>query len=154
MKIVEKYRELVRNNAELFSASEWALCNLTWLLPDRFSDSDLAVEGFHALLGLLSLYHESILSSPPVPVPKSQQPVPWIFWLGAIQQVTACWHAAGSCHLPIEQPFCSAAEWCTVADSTSPAKLKLVPLSPMVNKKNLCSPLNFCLLIFAGRSLN
>ena len=87
MRLLQKYRDLVRNNAELFSASEWALSNLTWLLPDRFADSELSVEGFHALLGLLSLYHESIVSSPPVPVPKSQQPVPWIFWLGAIQQV-------------------------------------------------------------------
>ena len=88
MGLVQKYQELVRNNAEIFSASEWALSNLTWLLPDRFADSELTVEGFHALLGLLSLYHDSIISTPPVPVPKSKQPLPWIFWLGAIQQVS------------------------------------------------------------------
>lgn len=87
MKVIERYHELVRNNAELFSASEWALSNLTWLLPDRFSDSELRVEGLHALLGLVSLYHESILSAPAVPGPKPKQPLPWIFWLGALQQV-------------------------------------------------------------------
>ena len=103
--LMDKYRELVRNNAELFSASEWALSNLTWLLPDRFTDSELRVEGFHALLGLLSMYHESIISSPPVPVPKSKQPVPWIFWLGAIQQ--AC------------LSYCSRAASLSLADSST-----------------------------------
>lgn len=86
--ILHKYRDLVRSNAELVSASEWGLSNLTWLLPDRFNNSELTIEGIHALLGLLSLYHESIISeSPSALAPKAEQSLPWIFWLGAIQQV-------------------------------------------------------------------
>ncbi|KAK9812042.1 hypothetical protein WJX73_000692 [Symbiochloris irregularis] len=95
--ILHKYRDLVRNNAELVSASEWGLSNLTWLLPDRFNNSELTIEGVHALLGLLSLYHESIISeSPSALTPKAEQSLPWIFWLGAIQQVEVLYELAAN----------------------------------------------------------
>lgn len=46
--LLHKYKDLVRNNAELVSASEWGLSNLTWLLPDRFNNSELTIEVLHA----------------------------------------------------------------------------------------------------------
>ena len=37
MNLWERYKNLIRANAELFTAGEWALSNVTWLLPDRFA---------------------------------------------------------------------------------------------------------------------
>ena len=86
MYLMQQYKQWVRTNSNLIGAIEGALSSLTWLLPDRFSDSELSLEAFNSLLGLLALYHESILQEP-VSNRDQKQPVPWPLWLGAIQQV-------------------------------------------------------------------
>ena len=59
------YKAFVRQNANLINAIEGGLSSLTWLLPDRFSDSELRLEAINSVLGLLSLVHESILEEEP-----------------------------------------------------------------------------------------
>jgi len=59
--LFETYENLVRENAGAVSLAEGALQSLVWLLPDRFSDSELKCEALNALLGLISLYHNTIL---------------------------------------------------------------------------------------------
>ena len=86
MNLLHQYKHWVRTNSNLIGAIEGALSSLTWLLPDRFSDSELSLEALTALIGLLSLYHESILQEP-TSVRGQKQPVPWPLWLGALQQV-------------------------------------------------------------------
>ena len=85
MSLLSRYKTWVRANSSSISAVEGGLSGLTWLLPDRFSESELALEAFNSLLGFLSLYHESILSSPAAGQALPQ--LPWTFWLAALQQV-------------------------------------------------------------------
>ena len=84
MNVVQQYKTWVRNNSNLLGAIEGGLSSLTWLLPDRFSDSELNLEALNSLLGLL--FHESILQEP-VYQQNGKQPAQWPLWLGAVQQV-------------------------------------------------------------------
>lgn len=86
MSVLQQYKTWVRNNHNLIGAIEGGLSSLTWLLPDRFSESELNLEALNSFLGFLGLFHESILNEPLYQkgVP---QPVQWSFWLGAAQQV-------------------------------------------------------------------
>ncbi|KAA6425762.1 MAG: peroxisome biogenesis 16-like [Trebouxia sp. A1-2] len=86
MNVVQQYKAWVRTNSNLIGAIEGVLSSLTWLLPDRFSESELSLEALNSFLGLLSLCHESILQEP-VYSKDQKQPVPWPLWLGAIKQV-------------------------------------------------------------------
>lgn len=87
-----RHASWVRANAGAVAALESALSSATWLMPDRFSEGEApALEGAHALLGLLSLYHEALLS---VDESSSSSPrglfgaLGWPLWLAAIQQVS------------------------------------------------------------------
>lgn len=86
MNILQQYKTWVRNNSNLLGAVEGSLSSLTWLLPDRFSDSELNLEALNSLLGLLGLFHESILQEPSH-LKDAKQPAQWPLWLGAVQQV-------------------------------------------------------------------
>ena len=86
-----RHASWVRANAGAVAALESALSSATWLMPDRFSEGEApALEGAHAFLGLLSLYHEALLS---VDDSASSSPaglfgaLGWPLWLAAIQQV-------------------------------------------------------------------
>ncbi|GAA5889494.1 hypothetical protein JCM6882_007050 [Rhodosporidiobolus microsporus] len=48
-------------NASRIASIESSLRTLTWFLPGRFHDAELASEGLYSLLNLLGLYHDSIL---------------------------------------------------------------------------------------------
>ena len=52
------------------------------------ADSQLTLEAVYSLLGLVSLCHASILDEPPVGAPQGPRRIPWVFWLGAVQQVS------------------------------------------------------------------
>ena len=78
-------------DAGAVAALESALSSATWLMPDRFSEGEApALEGAHAFLGLLSLYHEALLSAAggasgsPAALFRA---LGWPLWLAAIQQV-------------------------------------------------------------------
>lgn len=88
MTLLQQYKHWVRRNSNLLGAVEGALSSLIWFLPDRFSDSELSSEALQSLLGLLALYHESVLQEPASALGQ-KQPVPWQMWLGALQQVGA-----------------------------------------------------------------
>ena len=60
-KALSSYREWVKSHATFVSSLEGTLQSAVWLLPDRFSDSELKAEALNAALGLLSLYHSSII---------------------------------------------------------------------------------------------
>ncbi|KNE54579.1 hypothetical protein AMAG_00546 [Allomyces macrogynus ATCC 38327] len=55
------YREFLLQNAAQISSVESALRSLSYFLPGRFEDADLASEGLFAAINLLSLYHDRIL---------------------------------------------------------------------------------------------
>ena len=84
--MLEHYKAFVRQNANLINAVEGGLSSLTWLLPDRFSNSELRLEAINSVLGLLSLVHESILDEEPQAMGGQQRPLS--FWLGVLKQVS------------------------------------------------------------------
>ena len=83
----------VRANAGAVAALESALSSATWLMPDRFSEGEApALEGAHACLGLLSLYHEALLSVDEGSAALGSaaglvRALGWPLWLAVIQQV-------------------------------------------------------------------
>lgn len=86
MEAFNKYKNWVRANSGSIAAVEGAVSSLTWLLPDRFSESELLLEAIHSSLGFISLFHETILAAPPTGSGLPQ--LPWPFWLGALQQAS------------------------------------------------------------------
>ena len=57
----EAYKAWVRRNAGIIASLEGAAQSAVWFLPDRFSDSELKCEALNAALGLVSIYHASII---------------------------------------------------------------------------------------------
>ncbi|WWD18976.1 hypothetical protein CI109_103433 [Kwoniella shandongensis] len=62
MSPLSAYHSLLLSNLSTVQTIESALSNVTWLLPGRFEDAEVASEGLYALLSLVSSYHDTILS--------------------------------------------------------------------------------------------
>ncbi|TPX60244.1 hypothetical protein PhCBS80983_g01923 [Powellomyces hirtus] len=60
--LVSKYENFVLHNAPQISGLESGLRSLTYILPGRFQDADMASEAIFASVNLVSLYHDTILS--------------------------------------------------------------------------------------------
>ncbi|WVW85740.1 hypothetical protein I302_107778 [Kwoniella bestiolae CBS 10118] len=71
------YHSLLLSNLSTVQTIESALSNVTWFLPGRFEDAELASEGLYALLGLVSNYHDHILHTH-IPQHLSLPPHPFI----------------------------------------------------------------------------
>ncbi|KAF2229379.1 peroxisomal membrane protein pex16 [Viridothelium virens] len=56
------YEEFVTKNASAVSQIESGLRSLTYIIPGRFRESELASESIHSGVQLLSLYHDSLLA--------------------------------------------------------------------------------------------
>ncbi|MCJ1257702.1 Peroxisomal membrane protein pex16 [Lignoscripta atroalba] len=56
------YEDFVTKNASAVSQIESALRSLTYIIPGRFRESELASESLHTSIQLLSLYHDSLLT--------------------------------------------------------------------------------------------
>ncbi|WVQ81980.1 hypothetical protein IAT38_004107 [Cryptococcus sp. DSM 104549] len=55
------YHSLLLSNLTTVQTIESAISNVTWLLPGRFEDAEVASEGLYAILNLVSGYHDTIL---------------------------------------------------------------------------------------------
>ncbi|KAM3521670.1 hypothetical protein NHJ13051_006087 [Beauveria bassiana] len=68
---LSSYEEFITKNASQVSQIESALRSLTYIIPGRFRDAEIASESIHSGVQLLSLYHDNILgkavSKLPVP---------------------------------------------------------------------------------------
>ncbi|GAA5822323.1 hypothetical protein JCM3770_001571 [Rhodotorula araucariae] len=66
------YEDGLVANVGRIQSLEASLRTLTWFLPGRFQDAEVASEGLYSVLNLISLYHDSILhravSSLPAPL--------------------------------------------------------------------------------------
>ena len=80
-------RQWVTRNSGWLSAVEGAASSITWLLPDRFSDSELSLEAVNSALGLMSVIHSSMLLEPNPSRDTAGQQLSWA--LVALQQVEA-----------------------------------------------------------------
>lgn len=84
---MDKARHWVTRNSGWLSAVEGAASSITWLLPDRFSESELSLEAINSALGLLSVVHSSMLADPQPSRDSAGHRVSWA--LIALQQVEA-----------------------------------------------------------------
>ncbi|KAI0692789.1 peroxisome membrane protein [Cytidiella melzeri] len=56
------YESFLVNNVSTISTVESTLRSITWILPGRFKDAELASEALSALLNITSLYHDTLLA--------------------------------------------------------------------------------------------
>lgn len=61
MALFKQYDDFLLNNASQITAVESSLRSITYFLPGRFKDAELAGEAIYSALNLLGLYHDSIL---------------------------------------------------------------------------------------------
>ncbi|KAJ3299247.1 Peroxisomal membrane protein pex16 [Borealophlyctis nickersoniae] len=59
---LEKYESFVLHNAPQISGIESGLRSLSYILPGRFNDADMASETIFALVNLMSIHHDAILA--------------------------------------------------------------------------------------------
>jgi peroxin-16 len=70
------YSDFIIKNASAVSQIESALRSLTYIIPGRFRESEIASESLHSGVQLLSLYHDSLLAKAIAQLPLSRQPHP------------------------------------------------------------------------------
>ncbi|KAG8996150.1 Peroxisomal membrane protein pex16 [Tulasnella sp. JGI-2019a] len=58
---IARYESLLISNANTINTIESSIRSLTWFLPGRFKDAELASEALSAGLSLISLYHDTLL---------------------------------------------------------------------------------------------
>ncbi|KAI0815009.1 peroxisome membrane protein [Irpex lacteus] len=59
---IDHYESFLVNNVSTISTVESTLRSITWILPGRFKDAELASEALSALLNVTSLYHDTLLA--------------------------------------------------------------------------------------------
>lgn len=57
-----RYESFLIQNSSTIGTIESSLRSLTWFLPGRFKDAELASESLTAVLNLMSLYHDTLLA--------------------------------------------------------------------------------------------
>ncbi|KDQ63594.1 hypothetical protein JAAARDRAFT_29616 [Jaapia argillacea MUCL 33604] len=57
-----RYESFLIHNVSTISSLESTLRSVTWFLPGRFKDAELASEALSALLNTMSLYHDTLLA--------------------------------------------------------------------------------------------
>jgi peroxin-16 len=67
------YNEFITKNAGAVSQIESALRSLTYIIPGRYRESEIATESLHSGVQLLSLYHDSLLAKAMARIPLSQK---------------------------------------------------------------------------------
>ncbi|TQN70441.1 Peroxisomal membrane protein PEX16 [Colletotrichum shisoi] len=70
------YDEFITKNAGQVSQIESALRSLTYIIPGRFRDAEIASETVHSSVQLLSLYHDTLLMRALSRIPMARLPSP------------------------------------------------------------------------------
>ncbi|KAG5747535.1 hypothetical protein H9Q70_009786 [Fusarium xylarioides] len=73
-KWLSTYEEFITKNAGQVSQIESALRSLTYIIPGRFRDAEIASESIHSGVQLLSLYHDSLLQKAIARLPMASMP--------------------------------------------------------------------------------
>ncbi|KAG0240279.1 Peroxisomal membrane protein pex16 [Mortierella sp. GBA43] len=86
MDFLKKYESFICKNATQVSSIESTLRSLTYILPGRFDDSDLASEALFSTVNLLGIYHDTILTKHVASLPAAHRPAP-----SALNRYTRDW---------------------------------------------------------------
>uniref|UniRef100_A0A2P2KGI7 Peroxisomal membrane protein PEX16 n=2 Tax=Rhizophora mucronata TaxID=61149 RepID=A0A2P2KGI7_RHIMU len=68
---MEAYKTWVRRNKDFVHSLESLASGLTWLLPERFSSSEIGPEAVTAILGILTAINQHIIDATPIGTPSS-----------------------------------------------------------------------------------
>lgn len=72
---METYKRWVRKNKDYVHSLESLANGLTWLLPERFSESEIGPEAVYAILGMITSINGHIIDTSPAPIhPPSPEP--------------------------------------------------------------------------------
>ncbi|KAH7862560.1 hypothetical protein Vadar_006463 [Vaccinium darrowii] len=71
---MEAYKTWVRRNKDYVHSLESLANGMTWLLPERFSESEIGPEAVTAILGMLTAVNEHIISTTPTQIPTVAEP--------------------------------------------------------------------------------
>ncbi|KAF8521500.1 peroxisomal membrane protein PEX16 [Gautieria morchelliformis] len=72
----QHYEAFLIQNSSTISTIESSLRSVTWFLPGRFKDAELASEALSATLNILSLYHDTIIARRVAQCPKFKPLIP------------------------------------------------------------------------------
>ncbi|KAF9996040.1 Peroxisomal membrane protein pex16 [Modicella reniformis] len=89
MDFLKKYNSFIFKNASQISSIESTLRSLTYILPGRFDDADLASEALFSTLNLLGIYHDTILTKHVASLPATHRPAP-----SPLNRYTRDWQAS------------------------------------------------------------
>ncbi|XP_012066536.1 peroxisome biogenesis protein 16 isoform X2 [Jatropha curcas] len=86
---MEAYKRWVRSNKDYVHNLDSLANGVTWLLPERISDSEIASEAVSAILGIITAINEHIIDSTPTQInPSLVEPfcLPYSFCISAIKE--------------------------------------------------------------------
>ncbi|KAL7621636.1 hypothetical protein AAE478_008963 [Parahypoxylon ruwenzoriense] len=75
-KWLHMYGDFITKNAHQVSQIESALRSLTYIIPGRFRDAEIASETLHSSIQLLSLYHDALLRGAVTSIPALASKIP------------------------------------------------------------------------------
>ncbi|XP_021856473.1 peroxisome biogenesis protein 16 [Spinacia oleracea] len=88
---MEAYKNWVRQNKDYVHSLESLANGLTWLLPERFSASEIGPEAVTSILGILTAINEYIIETTPTPtqwrLPTSSSSFPFSLCISALKEV-------------------------------------------------------------------
>ncbi|KAJ3569775.1 hypothetical protein NP233_g4835 [Leucocoprinus birnbaumii] len=73
---LKKYETFLINNVSTISSLESSLRSITWFLPGRFKDAELASEALTSLMNTMSMYHDTVLAKVAESNPKYRPIIP------------------------------------------------------------------------------
>lgn len=85
--LLQRYKAWAAAHSDLLFAIENGLSCVTWVLPDRFAESELSLELVHTALNLLATFHDSIARQSAAGQAEALGP-DLALLLGALEQVT------------------------------------------------------------------
>lgn len=86
---MEAYKIWVRKNRDLVRSLESLANGVTWILPERFANSEIAPEAVYALLGIVSSVNQHIIETPTDVLTSKEQSIPWALVVSILKDVEA-----------------------------------------------------------------
>lgn len=88
---MEAYKLWVRKNRELVQSLESLANGITWLLPERFSNSEIGPEAVYAFLGIVGAVNQHIIDTTPSrsrpPVQGGESSFPWSLCVSTLKDL-------------------------------------------------------------------
>uniref|UniRef100_A0A0D9YLJ4 Peroxisomal membrane protein PEX16 n=1 Tax=Oryza glumipatula TaxID=40148 RepID=A0A0D9YLJ4_9ORYZ len=88
---MEAYKLWVRKNRDLVRSLESLANGLTWILPERFANSEIAPEAVYAFLGIVSSVNQHIIETPTdgQTLASKEQSIPWSLVVSVLKDIEA-----------------------------------------------------------------